>query len=52
MNKKIKFKIRQEKLTHRILRRDWYLYGRKRRVVLRKALYLMGYTENYPFRKN
>lgn len=52
MNKKMKWLIQQVNLTRRILRHDWYLHGKKHRVALRKALYLMGYTENYPFRKN
>ena len=49
---KTKWMIRQEwPSNRRYARWDWLRGYTSRRVQIRKALYIMGYTVNYPFRK-
>ena len=49
---KTKWQKRQEAIGAREYARwDWLWGYKSRRVQVRKALYMMGYKVNYPFRK-
>ena len=49
---KTKWQMRQEAAGAREYRRwDWVHGSTKRKIQYRKALYMEGYTVNYPFRK-
>ena len=49
---KTKWQQRQEAAgTRGYARWDWLFGCGSRHVQIRKALYIMGYTVNYPFRK-
>ena len=49
---KTAYQKRQEAAGKREYARwDWLFGCGSRRITIRKALYIMGYTVNYPFRK-